>query len=166
MTLCKVEGCNKRAYCKKLCTTHYKRQWRHGDVETVITPKSFERQECAVEGCTSLTYASNSEYCQIHWQRMYRYGRLENVKRDYGTGTEYISAKGYRMIRIGGTLTYEHIYLAEKAVGHKLPENAIVHHVNNKPADNYTRFNLVVCPDQAYHLLLHRRAKELGYYQD
>lgn len=65
------------------------------------------------------------------------------------------------MITIEGRRVYEHIYLAEKALGKPLPKGAIVHHMNENPADNFTPFNLVICPDQAYHLLLHRRAKAL-----
>jgi hypothetical protein len=50
----------------------------------------------------------------------------------------------------------EHTLVAERSLGKRLPAGAQVHHVdedrkNNKPA------NLVVCQDQTYHKLLHRR---------
>jgi hypothetical protein len=32
--------------------------------------------------------------------------------------------------------------------------------MNGNPLDNDTPFNLVICPDQSYHMLLHKRAKE------
>ena len=51
----------------------------------------------------------------------------------------------------------EHILIAEKALGKPLPKGAVIHH-HGKKTDN-TR--LVVCQDQAYHLLLHRRTKAL-----
>lgn len=35
-------------------------------------------------------------------------------------------------------------------------------HGDPNPADN-SRGNLVICQDQAYHFLLHRRARMLGY---
>jgi len=73
-----------------------------------------------------------------------------------GEGT--INATGY--VVIAGK--DEHISKAEKALGRPLPKGTIVHHMNRKPWDNDTPFNLVICPDQDYHLLLHRRMKELG----
>lgn len=54
--------------------------------------------------------------------------------------------------------TYEHILIAEKALGRILPPKVAVHHVDENPYNN-TPGNLVVCQDQAYHLLLHRRMR-------
>lgn len=52
----------------------------------------------------------------------------------------------------------EHQLVAERALGKPLPEGTIVHHVNDDPHDNRNK-NLVICQDQAYHLLLHQRAR-------
>lgn len=51
-----------------------------------------------------------------------------------------------------------HIAIAEKAFGGPLPKGSIVHHwdengLNNEPS------NLLVCPDEAYHNLIHRRMR-------
>jgi hypothetical protein len=54
----------------------------------------------------------------------------------------------------------EHVLVAERALGKYLPPRAVVHHVNEQRPDNRPT-NLVVCENQAYHLLLHARARVL-----
>ncbi len=68
-----------------------------------------------------------------------------------------ISAQGY--VRVGSKL--EHVILAEAALGRALPLRAEVHHVNEIKTDN-SRGNLVLCPDRAYHQLLHYRSRALA----
>jgi hypothetical protein len=51
---------------------------------------------------------------------------------------------------------YEHIVVAEKALGKALPYKAEVHHVNEVKHDNSNE-NLVICQDHSYHALLHLR---------
>ena len=57
---------------------------------------------------------------------------------------------------VNGERKYEHRLRAEKALGKPLPAKAIVHHHRG------TMPTLVICPDQAYHLLIHARMR--GYY--
>ena len=54
-----------------------------------------------------------------------------------------------------------HILMAERVLGRPLPDGAHVHHVNENSMDN-TPSNLVICPDAAYHKLLHRRTDALN----
>jgi len=59
-----------------------------------------------------------------------------------------------------GCHVYEHILVAEKILGKHLPKGAVIHHVNGIRTDNRPE-NLVICQDQTYHKLLHRREKAL-----
>lgn len=60
------------------------------------------------------------------------------------------SSKGYAL---------EHIVMAEQALGRPLPAGVQVHHVDMDRGRNVG--NLVICQDQAYHQLLHRRTNAL-----
>ncbi len=60
----------------------------------------------------------------------------------------------------GGKRNLEHIIIAEKALGHRLPPKAKLHHINGIRSDN-RNMNLVICENQAYHLLLHQRQRAL-----
>lgn len=55
---------------------------------------------------------------------------------------------------------YEHVLMAEAALGKPLPEGAEVHHVDGNRARN-VRGNLVLCQDNAYHSLLEQRTRAL-----
>lgn len=54
----------------------------------------------------------------------------------------------------------EHVLIAEKILGRKLPFKACVHHVSDNKYDN-TNSNLVICQDGSYHALLHARKRAL-----
>jgi hypothetical protein len=52
-----------------------------------------------------------------------------------------------------GKTVYQHRVLAESAFGGPLPPKAVVHHAAT---------TLVICQDQAYHMLLHERMRALA----
>ena len=81
------------------------------------------------------------------------------LRRGNGEGT--VTHNGYLLIRVNGRRIYEHVYLAEKALGRRLPPKAEIHHMNEETADNHTPFNLVICPDKSYHRLLHDRMRRI-----
>ena len=68
---------------------------------------------------------------------------------------------GHIYIRSGGDRYYEHVKIAEKALGKKLPAGAVVHHLDENPSNNDPR-NLVICPSEKYHKLLHHRTLKLS----
>jgi hypothetical protein len=53
---------------------------------------------------------------------------------------------------------YEHILIAEKALGKPLPQGAEVHHGNGDKTKNC---DLVICQDRGYHFLLEQRTRAL-----
>jgi len=57
-------------------------------------------------------------------------------------------------------MRFTHVVMAEKALGRHLPKGVQVHHVDENRLNNDPN-NLVICPDQAYHALLHQRADAL-----
>lgn len=155
---CQVEGCTRPIKYAGLCGMHYKRKWRHGDVNTAFLDNS-PKGTCRIEGCGRVVISNKVGLCNKHHIRLKRYGRMHLIKAE--RGSDWINAQGYRVFIVNGKEKYEHTIVAEKALGKPLPPGAVVHHMNNNPTDNYTPFNLIVCPDQAYHLLLHKRAREL-----
>lgn len=68
-------------------------------------------------------------------------------------------APGHPRADSGGHV-FEHILVAEAALGHPLTPPAEVHHVDENKANNAPS-NLVICPDGAYHALLHQRMRAL-----
>jgi len=79
------------------------------------------------------------------------------------SGERKILRNGYIMLRWRSHpradetgYVYEHWVIAERALGHPLPDGAIVHHWEGKAN---TRGNLAVLPDVAYHAALHRRLR-------
>lgn len=70
--------------------------------------------------------------------------------------TVYIYQNSYSF----GRSVAKHIAVAEKAIGKVLPHGALVHHVDEDTLNNDPK-NLVICPDEAYHKLLHRRMRAL-----
>jgi len=52
----------------------------------------------------------------------------------------------------------QHILIAERALGKPLPKDAVGHHINGKKAEN-DNTNLVLCENNNYHKLLHKRER-------
>lgn len=79
-----------------------------------------------------------------------------------GHGRRLKSIKKYRIASTDDTgqskrHIAQHTYLAEKALGHRLPPRAVVHHVDGDRDAKNPR--LVICEDDGYHNLLHKRLR-------
>jgi hypothetical protein len=152
--LCIVDGCKSGGFLKGMCNRHYKLQWRTGST-TNKNNMSGIILRCTIDNCDKKILAKG--LCNKHYARKFRNGHTDLVRPQE-------NSSGYISIQIDGAPVHEHVYLAEKALGRRLPPGTQVHHMNKNRADNYTYFNLVVCPDQKYHALLHKRMRlqELG----
>ncbi len=105
--------------------------------------------KCCVEGCNE--DATRKQMCQKHYRRVKVHGDPGKTnRRANGDGKGYLSNDGKGA----------HVVAAERAIGRALPEGAQVHHVNGDRSDNRGS-NLVICPSQKYHALLHIRARAL-----
>lgn len=115
--------------------------------------------KCAVNDCEELVSSSGVRYCKKHDARFRRNGHPNLTRRENGRGS--INDAGYVDMGVNGRRQYEHILIAEKALGKPLPGGAVVHHANGKKSDNRP-CNLVICPSTGYHSMLHKRMKQIG----
>ena len=96
----------------------------------------------------------------MHLQRWKRNRDLTTMKRA-PNGSGSITAQGYKAFTGANNQRFlEHVKVAEKALGRKLPKGSQVHHLNGNGLDNRPE-NLVICPTAGYHRLLHDRERAL-----
>jgi HNH endonuclease len=110
---------------------------------------------CSVPGCGKKHCARG--WCGAHWAHWKKTGDVATPYKIARRGEGTLGTSGYR---VSGR-QYSHIEIAERALGKPLPSGAQVHHWNEIKTDNRPE-NLVICPDQAYHSLLHRRARAVA----
>lgn len=77
-------------------------------------------------------------------------------------GKPYLKAHGYVCLTINGRAVYQHVHVAEMALGRSLRPGEVVHHINRNRSDNRPA-NLLVCSDQ-YHRELHARMSKHPYW--
>lgn len=106
---------------------------------------------CSAPGCDKKVKSKG--LCTGHYERNRKGLSLEKPLLVRGGGTLF---KGYRMHSIERRKVFAHTLVAEKALGKRLPKEAVVHHVNGDKLDNRPE-NLVICPSHSYHGLIHAR---------
>ena len=113
---------------------------------------------CSVAGCDKSVLARG--WCSRHYQRWKSHGDPSvMLRKENRAGT--INGDGYVVFELGGRgAVSEHVLIAEKAIGRRLPSGAEVHHVDQNKINNAPS-NLVICPSRAYHRLLHMRTEAL-----
>jgi len=105
---------------------------------------------CTVDGC-GLPHDAKG-LCHSHYKRWKLHGDPLVVKAVPRGSARIDKRSGYRIFN----KTPEHRQVAEKALGHPLPPGAIIHHADEDRKNNDPS-NLVVCPDNKYHRLIHQR---------
>lgn len=158
---CSVDGCDRFECYKGLCGKHYKRMWRNGTTERQLREKI---PQCSVDGCDKSAKYTNG-LCHTHWHRQQRHGHTDALYAEKGKGVRTTNAYLKATNPFTGKQDYLHRVLGAKALGKSLPEKAEMHHMNGDTHDNYTPFNLIICPDRAYHMLLEQRTREYEYRQ-
>lgn len=78
----------------------------------------------------------------------------------HGHNTKKPGSNWYSGICQNGKRKNLHTAIAEMVLGKKLPQKAVVHHIDGDKRNN-TNGNLIICENQAYHKLLHRRERAL-----
>lgn len=149
---CSIDDCVKEARHKGWCTTHYKRWWRHGNPLQCAYDRTLICKYCGEP-------ARTMGYCGPCYTRYNRNGTPNRQRLPNGSPRKIKGGYIYRTVS-KNKLQYEHITIAEKALGKPLPKGAEVHHVNRIRSDNRPE-NLVICPSHAYHMLLHARQRKL-----
>lgn len=102
------------------------------------------RLKCLTYECDR--FSEHRGYCRQHYDRLRYLGKIVPY-----VAKGSIHSDGYKVLPDG---KFEHRMVAEKALGKPLPAGAVVHHINGDRLDNRPE-NLVICPDQAYHRLIH-----------
>jgi len=79
--ICKIEGCEKQRFRREMCSMHYSRLQRYGDLEAVHKPgEPRSLGACSVGGCGRSAVAR--DLCGKHYQRWKKSGDPLIVKLD------------------------------------------------------------------------------------
>lgn len=84
----------------------------------------------------------------------FKVGERQGVQHPMWKGGRNIEKSGYIRVYMGPyRQRFEHLLVAEKALGRRLRKGEVVHHINGNKADNRPQ-NLLIC-SISYHRYLH-----------
>ena len=147
---CELDDCDRPAYAHNLCTKHYQRWRKHGDVRHQRTGP----QVCTVEDCDRLRLSNG--LCSMHYQRWKRTGDPLVVRQVRGgtwsdrlnTYPVVITDAGcwewsgsrdhqvYGAVRLNGRQRRAHRVSWEEAIGPIPPGRIMCHRCDNPPCIN------------------------------
>lgn len=76
--ICSVDGCEEKSCSKGLCSMHYTRLKRHGDLNHTEHKDNWKGMSCFVEGCDRKIKGHG--YCHMHLSRFKKHGDPSIVK--------------------------------------------------------------------------------------
>lgn len=115
-------------------------------------PSGFYKNDNSVYGQTA---GAPRRFIPHHHQRGYRHHKWNGGESVTGDGYKEVRMPGHHRVSSRGYVK-EHIAIAEQALGHPLPDDAVVHHGDGTRSNNGC---LVICENQSFHLLLHQRMR-------
>ena len=110
---------------------------------------------CSVDGCGKVVRSIG--YCNAHHQAFLKHGDPLINKRNKNELT-VLNDQGYIVRKKNGVRIREHVAVVEAVLGRKIKQGEIVHHIDGNRSNNVNN-NLMVCPSQEYHMLIHVRQR-------
>lgn len=135
---CFLEHCDRRRHQKGMCTMHYTRLVREGNVGPPLPYSQLPKPPCSVEFCTRVSYAKG--LCTPHYHRKKRGQDLAPpvAKQNSWGCSRYVDTYGYVFVsRLDGKgVMREHHLVMQEKIGRELFPGENVHHINGIRDDN------------------------------
>lgn len=77
--VCSVDNCNKPVFCRGICSFHYQKFRKSGELQLSRRPNGIKNLTCEVEGCDKPQHAKG--LCSNHYMLKRQYGRTHTIIR-------------------------------------------------------------------------------------
>ena len=126
----------------------------------VRLPRQFTCANCGKEFMSQQASPKHcSRKCSDEFNHEFR--SKTGSERHTWKGGRRLTSDGYVQVYSGvRKTTLEHRVIAERVLGHPLPPNAVIHHVDGNIKNNAPG-NLVICQNHAEHRLMHHKKARL-----